>query len=421
MAVSSARGMRDFLPRDKEHRDQVLHTIESTYHRHGFESIETPAMEDFDTLHSGLGGDNEKLSFHIQKRGLSTEDLQQASSPEELSDLGLRFDLTVPLARFYASNHGALPSVFRSFHTGPVWRAERPQKGRYRQFVQADIDTLGEPSTLAEVEILLATADALERLGVEGWSFRINDRRLLTEALGASGIAPEEQPVAMIVIDKIDKVGVEGVLSELAERLSSGWSSSRIEAMLGGSLEGFDQGAIASLMGDTPTSYAVATELVNWVSQVSTLLDPGVVVFDPTLVRGMGYYTSSIFEISHPALGGSLGGGGRYDGMISRFLGREVPAVGMSLGFERLLEVLPPSEAEHLDKVALTYDAEIPSVHLMPIKMHLVSTGHQVRVVSQSRNMRAVYERLAADGFHRVGEITSDTARSEDIVWRDIE
>jgi histidyl-tRNA synthetase len=413
--------MRDFLPRDKEHRDQVLHTIESTYHRHGFESIETPAMEDFDTLHSGLGGDNEKLSFHIQKRGLSTEDLQQASSPEELSDLGLRFDLTVPLARFYASNHGALPSVFRSFHTGPVWRAERPQKGRYRQFVQADIDTLGEPSTLAEVEILLATADALERLGVDGWSLRINDRRLLTEALGASGIAPEEQPVAMIVIDKIDKVGVEGVLSELAERLSSGWSSSRIEAMLGGSLEGFDQGAIASLMGDTPTSYAVATELVNWVSQVSTLLDPGVVVFDPTLVRGMGYYTSSIFEISHPALGGSLGGGGRYDGMISRFLGREVPAVGMSLGFERLLEVLPPSEAEHLDKVALTYDAEIPSVHLMPIKMHLVSTGHQVRVVSQSRNMRAVYERLAADGFHRVGEITSDTARSEDIVWRDIE
>jgi len=421
MAVSSARGMRDFLPRDKEHRDQVLHTIESTYHRHGFESIETPAMEDFDTLHSGLGGDNEKLSFHIQKRGLSTEDLQQASSPEELSDLGLRFDLTVPLARFYASNHGALPSVFRSFHTGPVWRAERPQKGRYRQFVQADIDTLGEPSTLAEVEILLATADALERLGVDGWSLRINDRRLLTEALSASGIAPEEQPVAMIVIDKIDKVGVEGVLSELAERLSSGWSSSRIEAMLGGSLEGFDQGAIASLMGDTPTSYAVATELVNWVSQVSTLLDPGVVVFDPTLVRGMGYYTSSIFEISHPALGGSLGGGGRYDGMISRFLGREVPAVGMSLGFERLLEVLPPSEAEHLDKVALTYDAEIPSVHLMPIKMHLVSTGHQVRVVSQSRNMRAVYERLAADGFHRVGEITSDTARSEDIVWRDIE
>jgi len=145
-------GNERFLPRDKEHRDQVLHTIESTYHRHGFESIETPAMEDFDTLHSGLGGDNEKLSFHIQKRGLSTEDLQQASSPEELSDLGLRFDLTVPLARFYASNHGALPSVFRSFHTGPVWRAERPQKGRYRQFVQADIDTLGEPSTLAEVE-----------------------------------------------------------------------------------------------------------------------------------------------------------------------------------------------------------------------------------------------------------------------------
>lgn len=421
MAVSSARGMRDFLPRDKEHRDQVLGSIETTYHRHGFESIETPAMEDFDTLHSGLGGDNEKLSFHVHKRGLSTEDIQAASSPDDLSDLGLRFDLTVPLARFYATNHGALPTVFRSFHTGPVWRAERPQKGRYRQFVQADIDTLGEPSTLAEVEILLATADALDRLGVEGWNFRINDRRLLSEVLGAAGIDPADHPLAMIVIDKLDKIGVEGVLGELAERLAPGWSRPRIEAILGGSPEGFDADGIATMMGDTPTSHAVAHELVNWVSQVSTLLDAGVVVFDPTLVRGMGYYTSSIFEISHPELAGSLGGGGRYDEMISRFLGRDVPAVGMSLGFERLLEVIPPLEVESLDRVALTYDGDAPSPHLMPIKMHLVSTGHQVRLVPQSRNMRAVFERLALDGFSRVAEVSSETANAESLHWRDLE
>jgi len=421
MAVSSARGMRDFLPRDKEHRDHVLGIIAATYHRHGFESIETPAVEESTTLHSGLGGDNEKLSFHIMKRGLTTEDMQGASSVEELSDLGLRFDLTVPLARFYASNHASLPPVFRSFHTGPVWRAERPQKGRYRQFVQADIDTLGEASSLAEVEILLATADVLKRLGVDGWRFRINDRRLLTEVLTAAGVQESEHPVAMIVIDKLDKIGAPAVLTELAERLSPGFSGDVLARMLEGSDVGFDAESIATLMGDTDTSRQVASELVEWVSKVSTLTDPGVVVFDPTLVRGMGYYTSSIFEISHPELGSSLGGGGRYDGMISRFLGQSVPAVGMSLGCERLLEVVPEVAVEHFEKVALAYDPEAPSSHLVAIKMHLVSTGHQVRLVPQSRNMRAVYERLAADGFQRVGDVGPDTQSAEAITWRDLE
>jgi len=421
MAVSSARGMRDFLPRDKEHREGVLNQITSVYQRHGFESIETPALEDAATLHSGLGGDNEKLSFHVLKRGLTLPDLQEAAMPEELSDLGLRFDLTVPLARFYASNHGALPPVFRSFHTGPVWRAERPQKGRYRQFVQADIDTLGEASTLAEVEIVLATADVLDRLGVEGWRFRINDRRLLTELLGAAGIAESDHPVAMIVVDKLDKIGPAGVLEELDQRLPPGWSRSVIEGMVNSPSVAFDAGRLGTLMGDSSVSHSVAEELMAWVSQVAALLAPGVVVFDPTLVRGMGYYTSSIFEISHPDLGSSLGGGGRYDAMISAFLGRDVPAVGMSLGFERLLDVVPESPHEHLDRVALVYEADSPGEHLLAIKMHLVSTGHQVRIVPGSRNMRAVYERLAADGFSRVGDVTSETTNAGDITWRDID
>jgi histidyl-tRNA synthetase len=413
--------MRDFLPRDKEHREGVLNQITAIYQRHGFESIETPALEDAATLHSGLGGDNEKLSFHVLKRGLTLPDLQEAAMPEELSDLGLRFDLTVPLARFYASNHGALPPVFRSFHTGPVWRAERPQKGRYRQFVQADIDTLGEASTLAEVEIVLATADVLDRLGVEGWRFRINDRRLLTELLGAAGIAESDHPVAMIVVDKLDKIGPAGVLEELDQRLPPGWSRSVIEGMVNAPSVAFDAGSIGTLMGDSSVSHSVAEELMAWVSQVAALLAPGVVVFDPTLVRGMGYYTSSIFEISHPDLGSSLGGGGRYDAMISTFLGREVPAVGMSLGFERLLDVVPESAHEHLDRVALVYEADSPGEHLLAIKMHLVSTGHQVRIVPGSRNMRAVYERLAADGFSRVGDVTSETINAGDITWRDID
>ena len=419
MAAGSPRGMRDFLPRDKEHRDAVLGSIAQTYHRHGFESIETPAMEDSATLNSGLGGDNEKLSFRVMKRGLSAEDAHQVADVDELSDLGLRFDLTVPLARFYATHHAQLPSVFRSFHTGPVWRAERPQKGRYRQFVQADIDTLGEASSLAEEELLVATADALTQLGVTGWSFRINDRRLLTEVLGAASVAKDQQPVAMIVIDKLDKIGAEGVLGELSERLSPGWDPAVLGGILDGATLPLDSGAIGTLMGDTVESHRLAGELVAWVSRVSSALPEGSVVVDPTLVRGMGYYTSSIFEISHPELGSSLGGGGRYDGMISRFLGRDVPAVGMSLGFERLLDVVAESATETTAKVALSYDPASPGDHLLAIKAELVSEGYQVRLVPQTRNMRAAFDRLVSDGFSKVAD-TAQHTRADQLTWREL-
>ncbi len=419
MAAGSPRGMRDFLPRDKERRDAVLGTIADTYHRHGFESIETPAMEDSGTLHSGLGGDNEKLSFRVMKRGLSAEDAHQVADVDELSDLGLRFDLTVPLARFYATHHADLPSVFRSFHTGPVWRAERPQKGRYRQFVQADIDTLGEASSLAEEEILLATADALTHLGVTGWSFRINDRRLLTEVLTAAGVSEPDQAVAMIVIDKLDKIGEDGVLAELGERLSPGWDSGVLGGILQGTALSLDAGEIGSMMGDTEDSHRLAGELVAWVLRVSAALPEGSVVIDPTLVRGMGYYTSSIFEISHPQLGSSLGGGGRYDGMISRFLGREVPAVGMSLGFERLLDVVADSGTESAQKVALSYDPAAPGEKLLSIKAELVAKGYHVRLVPQTRNMRAVFERLVVDGFTKVASVGEST-RTDQLDWREL-
>jgi histidyl-tRNA synthetase len=412
--------MRDFPPRDKQRREQLLGIIRETYARHGFEEIETPAIEDLERLHSGLGGDNEKLSFAILKRGLGAEDLRNAGAPEDLADLGLRFDLTVPLARFYASNHAVLPPVFRAFHTGPVWRAERPQKGRYRQFVQCDIDILGEASHLAEVEVILATADALHRLGVTGYTFRVNDRRLLTALLSAAGIAPEFHGDALITLDKLDKIGPEGVLTELVERLPSGFDRGVLAAVLSGESIALDPAVISQVMGGSPEAVAAAQELCDWAMAVAEVLGPEILVVDPTLVRGMGYYTSSIVEIAHPDMGISLGGGGRYDGMIGRFLGTDVPAFGLSLGFERLIDVLPMDSTGHPDRVALLYDRDNPGEHLVKLKIQLVDTGHTVRLVPKSKNLRPVYEQLVADGFSRVAEVTSDISDSASLAWREL-
>ena len=420
MAVTSARGMRDFSPREKERRDAILSVISETYHRHGFESIETPALEDSSVLHSGMGGDNEKLSFQVLKRGLETSDLASAKESSELSDLGLRFDLTVPLARFYATHHAVLPPVFRAFHTGPVWRAERPQKGRYRQFVQCDIDILGETGVLAEVEVMMATADALTRVGVESFTFRVNDRRLLTELLGAAGIAEENQASALITLDKLDKVGVEGVLAELRERLPAGFDEAMIHAVLTSSTPALDASAIATLMGNTAESAAAASELVSWVSQVAGVIGEDAVVFDPTLVRGMGYYTGSIVEIAHPDLGISLGGGGRYDGMIGRFLGTDVPAFGVSLGFERLVDIVESSPVAHHDRVALVIPTGSDTSHVIALKKHLVDTGHTVRLVSEQKNMRVVYEQLVADGFTRVATAGEAAHTVEELTWKEL-
>lgn len=420
MAVTSARGMRDFTPREKERRDAILAVIAQTYQRHGFEAIETPALEDSRVLHSGMGGDNEKLSFQVLKRGLEAADLASAKDTAELSDLGLRFDLTVPLARFYASHHAELPPVFRAFHTGPVWRAERPQKGRYRQFVQCDIDMLGEPGSLAEVEVMIATADALTRVGLEGFTFRVNDRRLLTELLLAAGIALENHSSALITLDKLDKVGVEGVLDELRQRVPAGFDESLIRAVLESTTGVDDAGAIASLMGNSAASQVAATELVGWVSQVRSVIGDNALVFDPTLVRGMGYYTGSIVEIAHPDLGVSLGGGGRYDGMIGRFLGTDVPAFGVSLGFERLVDILGSSPVVQHDRVALVIPAGGESPHVLALKKHLVDTGHTVRLVSEQKNMRVVYEQLVADGFSRVAGVNDTIHQVDDLAWKDL-
>lgn len=410
--------MRDFLPADKAHRERVLAVIRSTFAARGFDEIETPVMEDSDRLHAGLGGDNEKLAFAVMKRGLTVDDLRAAHEPLDLADLGLRFDLTVPLARFYASHRGELPSVFRAIQIAPVWRAERPQKGRYRQFIQCDIDIIGEAGLLAEVELITATAAALDALGLDGCSIRVNDRRLLTSALELLGFPPKEHDPVLITIDKLDKLGHEGVITELRDR---GFPAGPVDA-----LEAFFRrpttmelllfGA-AAIRKHLPEGIdeAAVTELAALGEAVNAMTQRPIVQFDPWLVRGMGYYTGAIFEVAHPSLGYSLGGGGRYDGMIGRFLGTDVPAAGFSLGFERLVDLVDLDDGAAQDAVALVYEGDVEPVRLLQLQAELVATGKRVRLERRPKSMKPLLKVLAASGVSSYAPVAADGSLGE---WR---
>ncbi|MBN9606346.1 MAG: histidine--tRNA ligase [Actinomycetales bacterium] len=411
--VNPPRGMRDFLPAEKAKRERVLRIIRDTYRAHGFDEIETPVMEDSDRLHAGLGGDNEKLAFAVMKRGLGVDDLHAAEAPLDLADLGLRYDLTVPLARFYASHRAELPAVFRSLQLGSVWRAERPQKGRYRQFVQTDVDILGEPGIRAEAELVTASLAVLEALGLGEASIRVNDRRLLEGMLRGFGFPDAELPGVLITVDKLDKIGPDGVAAELRERGAPTGAVEAFEAFLRRPQtreflpfgdahirkrlpEGADEAVIADLVA---LGEAVAAARSASGSDPAAPVAPPL-VFDPFLVRGMGYYTGPIFEVAHPSVGYSIGGGGRYDGMVGRFLGSEVPATGFSLGFERLIDLveLPETAAE---QIALVHDAEAPVAPLLRLQAALVAGGARVRLVGRARNTKAQLDALAAEGFTR--------------------
>lgn len=424
--------MRDILPAEKSTRERVLARIRSVYRAHGFDEIETPVMEDAERLFSGLGGDNEKLAYAVMKRGLTTDDLAAARAPLDLADLGLRFDLTVPLARFYASNRAQLPSVFRAIQIAPVWRAERPQKGRYRQFVQCDIDIIGEPGIVAEVELITATAAALDALGVPGCSIRLNDRRILTSMLTALGFPPESHPAVLISLDKLDKVGTVGVVAELTERGMPAAALTALRAVPAFAAYGTEAAthtAPAAAQALTAESIAAvlpagvdAQALADLAAIASAVGDAVPLVFDPFLVRGMGYYTGAIFEVAHPEFGYSLGGGGRYDGMIGRFLGTEVPATGFSLGFERLIDLVAIDGDDDASASALLYDADVDLGAVMAIKAQLVAGGARVRLLARPKNMKAALEKLGAEGFTRfavVGGASPADAASLD--WRRLE
>ncbi|WP_420370027.1 histidine--tRNA ligase [Curtobacterium sp. L1-20] len=407
--VTAPRGMRDFLPADKARREHVLGVIRGVYARHGFDEIETPVVEDAARLHSGLGGDNEKLAFAVMKRGLSTEDLQRAEAPLDLADLGLRFDLTVPLARFYASHRAELPSVFRSVQIAPVWRAERPQKGRYRQFVQCDIDVLGEPGQLAEIELIRATTAALDELGISGTTIRINDRRILLALLASWGITEAgTADRALITIDKLDKIGPDGVAAELRETV--GTELPGLEATIR-TLESADWDSVAR-------SDWLDVDAFGDLLRLREAL-PGVDLrFDPTLVRGMGYYTGTIFEVAHPDFGYSLGGGGRYDGMIGRFLGQDVPAVGFSLGFERLVDLVTLPESAESDAVVLVYDKDVDPVRLAALKAEALGTHRRVRLERRTKNTKNLLAGLAAQGFDSFASVHADTGSLDAVEFR---
>ena len=320
------RGMRDIVPPEAELRRQVANRILDVYAGYGYEVIETPAFEDLDVLMGSDGGDNEKLIFKVLKRGARLEEASTRDRPGaagELADAGLRFDLTVPLARFVANHLNDLPMPFKVAHIAPVWRAERPQRGRFREFTQCDIDIVGEPSIAAEVELCSATLDALENIGIHGCTVRLNDRRLLRAAV-ESHLGPTANAAAVyITLDKLDKIGADAVAAELA-----GYDPAGVQALLKWLEEGDISLGPADAAQDLEQTLATLARLGHSAR------------FDPTLVRGMGYYTGQIFEVSHPDVPYSLAGGGRYDGMTARFGAPALPMCGFSIGFERVCELV---------------------------------------------------------------------------------
>lgn len=429
--ISSPRGMRDFLPADKRRRERVISVIREVYAAHGFDEIETPVLEDSERLHSGMGGDNEKLSFAVLRRGLDHAALQlavDANDPLELSDLGLRFDLTVPLARFIATHRGELPSVFRSVQIGPVWRAERPQKGRYRQFVQCDVDISGEPGALAEIELLAAGSAALAALGLGSCTIRMNDRRLLAGLLEACGFAAAAQPGALISIDKLDKIGPDGVIAELREGASAEAPVEAVE-QLGAMLEAWapklaaglplEREAILGAMPEAVREHGPVLEAVDSLLEIADGVRASggalPLVFDPTLVRGMGYYTGTIFEVAHPDSGSSVGGGGRYDGMIGRFLGQDVPAAGFSIGFERIVDLVDPAAlgGEREERgIVLLVDKRMAAGDVARVKAAWLECGDRVRVEKRPKNPRTLLESLAAQGWTHLGHVREEHVES---------
>ncbi len=335
MALSKkpVTGMKDILPVEMQLRDYVIGVIKETYGKFGFTSIETPCVENIANLSSKQGGENEKLM-----------NLENAKGEEDLVDSGMRYDLTVPLVRYYSNHANELPSPFKALQMGNVWRADRPQKGRYRQFMQCDIDILGEPTNLAEIELILATTTTLGRLGFKNFQIRINERRILKAMAAYSGFPEESYDNVFIILDKMDKIGLDGVAAELKE---SGFEPESIEKYLKlfQGMEEAENGLayLAKELGDV-LDVEVTQSLEEIIASVkATKASEFEIVFDATLVRGMSYYTGTIFEIAMPEFGGSCGGGGRYDKMVGRFTGKDVPACGFSIGFERIILLLTES------------------------------------------------------------------------------
>ena len=396
---SPARGTRDLLPASVAVRDHVLESITTVYRRFGYQRIETPALEDIARLQGGQGGENEKLIFQVLRRGLADE-VAAGTPVRDLVDLGLRYDLTVPLTRFYGNNHAQLPSPFRSLQVGPVWRAERPQKGRYRQFYQCDIDIIGEPTVLAEAELIEATAQALAAVGLEDTTVRLSDRRFLSALAESAGVPEASRDGFFIILDKLDKIGWDGVRSELEgfglapEAITAAVDKiSALQQLAPGKLGDALADALPNMAADAVEDLATTTACLDRLGEDCPLSWQ----FDPTLVRGMGYYTGHVFEVSHPKMRSSVAGGGRYDKLIGRSLDRDVPACGFSLGFERIVDLLERSARR--GTVALLAEANVPVTEVLAAARDLRSQGRAVEVIRRSGKFGAQLTRLENAGF----------------------
>ena len=403
-------GMKDMLPREMQIRDYVIRLIKETYGTFGFSSIETPCVEHIENLSSKQGGENEKLIFKILKRGEKLK-LDTAECEADLVDGGLRYDLTVPLSRYYSNNVSELPSPFKALQMGNVWRADRPQKGRFRQFMQCDIDILGEPNNLAEIELILATTTLLGKLDFKNFTVRINDRKILKAMAAYSGFEEKDYDDVFIILDKMDKIGLDGVEKELQEH---GYPKEAVEKYLQlfkeitNDIEGVRY-CKEKLEGYLEEATADGLEMI--IASVDSVKEADFKLsFDPTLVRGMSYYTGTIFEIAMDEFGGSVGGGGRYDEMIGKFTGQPTPACGFSIGFERIVMLLLERGYEipdNKEKLALLIEKGMPQEKMLEVLAFAKeqrAAGKQVMLSIMKKNKKFQKEQLSQEGYTEIKE-----------------
>lgn len=408
-------GMKDVMPAEMEIRDYLIGLIKDTYKTFGFQSMETPCVEHIENLCSKQGGDNEKLIFKILKRGEKLK-IDEAKEENDLVDGGLRYDLTVPLARYYSNHANELPSPFKALQIGSVWRADRPQKGRFRQFVQCDIDILGEASNLAEIELILATTAMLGKLDFKNFTVCINDRNILKSMAAYSGFKEGDYDEVFIVLDKMDKIGPEGVEAELIEM---GYTRESVKTYL--SL--FDEVAsdvsgvryLKEKLGDY-LSDETADGLELIMSSVEAAKECDFKLqFTPTLVRGQSYYTGTIFEVTMDDFGGSVAGGGRYDKMIGKFTGQDTPACGFSIGFERIVMLLLENGYKvpgGRQKKAYLLDKKLPKEAMLKVLALAKAdreAGRQVLIVNMKKNKKFQKEQLIEDGYTEIADCYADS------------
>ena len=411
----SMTGMKDILPKEMELREYLLGIIQSSYKSYGFNRIETPALEDISNLTGGQGGDNEKLIFKILKRGEKLN-LETAQKENDLVDAGLRYDLTVPLARYYANNSDKLISPFKSLQIGSVWRAERPQKGRFRQFTQCDIDILGDATNAAEIELILATTEVLSKLCPKNkFTLRINDRNILSALVRASGIEEKDMSAVFIILDKLDKIGIEGVKKELTQL---GIDKEKVENYIAiiNKLESSTDNKFKLEFIRENTKEFLPDDCIDGLLTIINVVEECKtadfnIIFDASLVRGMGYYTGTIFEVSMEGFSGSVAGGGRYDKVIGKFSSKEVPACGFSIGFERIVTILmemdfepekEPVKKAYLYEKGLNDSAFIDILHKAKEDR---KKGLTVLVTAMNKNKKFQKEQLSLQGYTEFTEV----------------